>query len=463
MNIAVIAGSPKGANSITLQYVKYLQKKFPQHQFLVQLVGQQINKLEADAPAFQAVLDSIRAAEVVLWCFPVYFLMAPYQLKRFIELIGEKQVAAAFQGKYATAITTSVHYFDHTAHNYIQAVSEDLGLRYVKGFSADMEDLLQVEARTRLEQFARHFFRIVTTQAPVTRDFPPLPDAAPDYQPEAVVNVPKTGNRKILVVTDADEHSRNLTRMIEAFTGLLPNAVEVINLHQLHLQGGCLGCCRCAENNECVYQDDLVPLFRNRVMPAEALVLAGTIRDRYLSSRWKMFFDRSFFNGHRPILCGTPTAWIISGPLRHLPNLRQILEGQCGTGGQPLVGIVTDEAGGAERITALLKELGQRILEALAEGAGASETFLGVGGQKIFRDLVYDLSFFFQSDYRFYQTHGLLDYPQKNLRARFKKALFRAVMLVPAVRRRFYQQGARQMVAPLQAVVDGTQKEPSAQ
>ena len=67
--------------------------------------------------------------------------------------------------------------------------------------------------------------------------------------------------------------------------------------------------------------------YRTQVMAADILIYAGTIVDRYLSSRWKTFFDRSFFNTHTPKLIGKQMAFVISGPYSQLPNLNEILNG----------------------------------------------------------------------------------------------------------------------------------------
>ena len=48
MKIAVINGSPKGKYSITLQTVRYLQRKFPAHEFSVLHAGQTIRALEKE-------------------------------------------------------------------------------------------------------------------------------------------------------------------------------------------------------------------------------------------------------------------------------------------------------------------------------------------------------------------------------------------------------------------------------
>ena len=69
--------------------------------------------------------------------------------KRFIELVFERGAQAAFAGKYAASLSTSIHFFDHTAHNYIHAICDDLGMRFVESFSPDMTDLLNEEGRPK--------------------------------------------------------------------------------------------------------------------------------------------------------------------------------------------------------------------------------------------------------------------------------------------------------------------------
>lgn len=137
MKLCIINGSPKGKYSITLQTVLYLQEKFPEHQFTYLQAGQKIKAYEKDiTPA----VEQMKAADVLVFAYPVYTFLAPSQLHRFIELI--KASGVNLSGKFASQISTSKHFYDVTAHRYISDNCHDLGLRVVHGLSADMEDLL---------------------------------------------------------------------------------------------------------------------------------------------------------------------------------------------------------------------------------------------------------------------------------------------------------------------------------
>jgi multimeric flavodoxin WrbA len=114
MKIVVLNGSPKGEDSITMQYVAYIQKRFPQHTFRNIHVSHQIKKIENDEKTFQTIIDEIRTADGVLWSFGLWVLCVPAQYMRFIELIYERGVQDAFKNKYAAVISTSIHFYDHT-------------------------------------------------------------------------------------------------------------------------------------------------------------------------------------------------------------------------------------------------------------------------------------------------------------------------------------------------------------
>lgn len=137
MNVLVLNGSPKGKYSITLQTSLYLEKKFPEHKFNYLNVGQQIRAFERD---FSPAVEAINNADLIIFSYPVYTFIAPSQLHRFIELM--KASGLNVSGKFVTQISTSKHFYDVTAHKYIEENCQDLGMKYIKGLSADMDDLL---------------------------------------------------------------------------------------------------------------------------------------------------------------------------------------------------------------------------------------------------------------------------------------------------------------------------------
>ena len=89
MNIIVLGGSPKGEKSVTLQYVKWIEKRFPQHTFTYRYVAQQVRRYEANAEAWQTLLEEIRTADGVIWAFPLYYCLVHGNYKRFIERFAQ--------------------------------------------------------------------------------------------------------------------------------------------------------------------------------------------------------------------------------------------------------------------------------------------------------------------------------------------------------------------------------------
>jgi len=53
MKITVLNGSPKGDISVTMQYVAYIRKIFPQHELKIINISQRIDKIEKDESVFQ--------------------------------------------------------------------------------------------------------------------------------------------------------------------------------------------------------------------------------------------------------------------------------------------------------------------------------------------------------------------------------------------------------------------------
>jgi multimeric flavodoxin WrbA len=456
VKIVVLNGSPKGMTSVTMQYVLFLRKKLPQHEFTILNVCQDIKKLESDEQVFLEAMKSVAESDGVLWAFPLYYLLVHGDYKRFIELVFARGAGTAFEGKYAAVLTTSIHFFDHTAHEYLNGICDDLGMNYVGSYSAEMQDLLHEKERDRLLLFADDFLHAVEEQRSTPRRFRPVVHDGFSYEPGEPTKKVATFAKNIIIVTDAEDTAGNLAKMAARLRSCWEGEVSVINLRQIEIRGGCLGCCQCGLDNACVYKDaDDVYQVYGKLMAADILILAGSVQDRYLSSRWKTFFDRGFFMNHVPVFAGKQIGCLVSGPLMQLPNLRQILEGYFECQQANLVGIVTDECVSSEDLDRHLDGLAGRLIDFAATAYLRPPTFLSVGGRKLFRDEIWArLRFVFRQDHRYYRKHGFYDFPRRSLKTRITDGLFALLLVIPAFRREFRKRIREEMVKPLQKVVE---------
>jgi hypothetical protein len=237
-------------------------------------------------------------------------------LKRFIELIFERKATGAFYGKYCAAISTSIHFYDHTAHQYIHQISDDLGMKFVGSFSAAMNDLPKKKGQEQLLHFGRNFLQSIETQAPIQRQYAPLQTRDFKYQSGTPTKALDAAGKKVLILHDAMEMDENLRQMVAHAQTIFSSDVQVINLHDINISGGCQGCMQCGGDYHCAYEgkDGFIEFYKNSVMNADILIYGATIHDRYLSSRWKTLFDRSFFNTHTPVLQNKQVVYLLSGP-----------------------------------------------------------------------------------------------------------------------------------------------------
>lgn len=339
----------------------------------------------------------------------------------------------------------------------MNAICDDLDMKYLGSFSAAMYDLMSRKGREKWIHFASEFFDGIQNRVPTAKKYSPILDRPLHYAPGSPGQKVSIQGKKVLILSDLKEPNTNLDRMIERFRNSFAEEVKVINLHQVDIKGGCLGCIQCGYDYQCAYgdQDEYVQFYKDHVKPADILLFAGTIQDRYLSSRWKMFFDRSFFNTHTPSLTGKQVGFILSGPLRQIPNLRQILEAYTEWQQANLVDMVTDE----EQSTVLdarLQHLAEQVIRLSEKKYIKPKTFLSVGGMKIFRDDIWGkLRFPFQADHRFYKKHRVYDFPHRKYKSRIINSILILLTKIPAMRQEIYRNKIKEeMVKPLRKVLE---------
>lgn len=452
MNIVVLNGSPKGETSVTMQYVKYLQKVNTEHTFLYRHVAHEIRKLERNTEALQNVIDNVRGADVVLWAFPLYVCVVHADFMRFIELITEHGHAGAFAGKPAAALSTSIHFFDNTAHAYLHAICDDLGMNYCGFFSANMDDLLDEKNRKNLEFFGTDFLTQAQKNLPPMRRYPPVTPNSWEYVPGAAATKLKAGGKKVLVITQGTAGNPNLQHMVARLTDRLEQA-DIVDLDAIRILGGCRGCISCGLSNECIYgdKDDIAQLYNQRVRQADIIVIAAPLQGRFLSARFKTFMDRRFLNTHQPQMVGKQLAYLISGPLGHNANVAEVLQAMAELDQANLAAILTDEGQSSAALDARLDALAEQLLTLATKGYCRPGTFLGVAGQKIFRDDIYGrLRFPFLADHKYYKTHGMYDFPQKQRKAILQSILLSWLTHVRQIRQQITSDMPKHMIAPYQ-------------
>jgi multimeric flavodoxin WrbA len=334
-------------------------------------------------------------------------------------------------------------------------------MKYIGSFSAAMYDLLSRKGREKWILFASEFFEGIQNRIPTSKKFSPVLLQDFNYVQGPVGHKVSPQGKKVLILSDLKEPQSNLGKMIEQFKNSFVEEVKVINLYEIDIKGGCLGCIQCGYDYQCAYgnQDEFVQFYKDQVKNADILIYSGKIQDRYLSSRWKMFFDRSFFHTHTPSLTGKQVGFILSGPLRQIPNLRQILEAYTEWQQANLVDIITDEDENSKVLDARLQHLAERAIHLAEKNYIKPKTFLSVGGMKIFRDDVWgSLRFPFQADHQFYKKHNLYDFPHRKYKARLMNSLLILLTKIPSMRKEIYRKRIKdEMLKPLQKVVNSVE------
>ena len=446
MNILVLNGSPKGKYSITLQTINYLQKLYPSYNFEVLDVGHRIKALERD---FSPALEAIGRAEVLLFSYPVYTFIAPYQLHRFIELL--KESGASVAGKFATQLSTSKHFYDVTAHRYVEDNCNDMGLKYIQGLSADMDDILTEKGQSDAKAFFEYVDYCVRNNI-----YEKSSVKKSEYTPKQVSIPESAGNKNgdIVVLTNCEENDKQLKAMIERFRAVIPRKTRVINIREYPFKGGCLGCFNCAVSGKCVYKDGFDDFLRESIQKTQAIVIAFTIKDHSMGASFKLYDDRQFCNGHRTVTMGMPMGYLISGDYSNEYNLQMIVEGRAQVGSNFLAGVATDEADPDGEID----KLSEKLEYALNNNYVPPQNFYGIGGMKIFRDLIWLMQGMMKADHKFYKAHGQYDFPQKKRSRMLMMYLVGALLSNPKLLSKMGNKMNEGMLMPYKKMLDDLDK-----
>lgn len=441
MNILALNGSPKGKYSITIQTILFFEAKYPEHNFQILNIGQRIKQYEKD---FSEIKTAITDADLIIFSYPVYTFLIPFQLLRFIELLKENDVN--FARTYVAQLSTSKHFYDVTAHKFLEENIYDLCGRYLGGLSADMDDLTTTLGQKQATDF---FDKILfDTSNNIFRQR--FPSYYLEFDEELYLkNVytsklknkkelehmlkPKSKGRNIIIVTNSAEKDDSLNNMITDFTALSLFEIKIINVREFKFDGGCLGCLNCTNTGKCIYRDGFEDYLRNEISNAEGIIYAFNIENHYTHSSMKCFDDRQFCNGHRTSSHGIPVGYIISGEYDREYNLQTIVEARSEVAGSYLCGVVTDEYN-VDYTALCLQQLYDTFIFALDKDLQKPTNFYGVGGMKIFRDMVYLMRGMMTADHKHYKENGMYDFPHNQKLKAFQMKILGTVLASPKMR-----------------------------
>lgn len=444
MNILVLNGSPKGKYSVTLQTINYIEKYSSGHSFEVLNVGQNIRTFEKN---FDKAIEAFEKADLIILSYPVYTFIAPSQLHRFIELM--KASGFDFSGKFATQLSTSKHFYDTTAHRYIEDNCYDMGMKYVKGLSADMDDLLTEKGQKEAMAFFDYVCWSVKNDS--YEQFPEKQEAPKHMKVTPAGNgdiEKKEGD--IVILTDCEKEDEQLQSMIDRFRAVLPLKSRVINLREYPFKGGCMGCFNCAVSGKCVITDNFDDYLRNDIQSGQAIVYAFTIKDHSMGALFKTYDDRQFCNGHRTVTMGMPMGYLVSGDYSKEFNLQMIIEGRAQVGSNFLAGVATDEIDPDKEID----RMAANLCYALQNNYVPPQNFYGIGGMKIFRDLIWLMQGMMRADHKFYKAHGQYDFPQKHRGKMIAMYAVGAMLANPKIKAKMGNKMNEGMLMPYKKILD---------
>lgn len=364
------------------------------------------------------------------------------------------------EGKFVTQISTSKHFYDVTAHRYIQDNCQDMGMKYIRGLSADMDDLLKEKGQEEAREFLKFVFWSMKNDV-----YEALPVKSAESGQLKAVTVPRLQDGEIdagqeakpgdvVIVTDCEDDNIQLHNMITRFQNVFPRKTRVVNIREYPFIGGCLGCFNCAVSGKCIYIDRFDEFLRNEIQTAESIVYAFTIKDHSMGAVFKLYDDRQFCNGHRTVTMGMPFGYLVSGAYSKEPNLQMILEARAQVGNNFLAGVATDEVCPDESINKMAETLNY----ALENKYVPPQNFYGIGGMKIFRDLIWIMQGMMKADHKFYKAHGQYDFPQKEWPTMLKMYLVGGLISNPKIKAKMGNAMNEGMLMPYKKLLEKNPK-----
>jgi hypothetical protein len=138
-----------------------------------------------------------------------------------------------------------------------------------------------------------------------------------------------------------------------------------------------------------------------------------------------------------------------------MPYLDDFCQGSVEWQQANFAGMVCDETGISKEIDASIQKLAEQVITFSENAYCQPQTFLGVGGSKIFRDDIWGkLRHVFQADYRNYKKTGAFNFPHKRYKSRLTNSVVMLLTKIPGFRKEFYSRIKTEMYKPHKKIVE---------
>ncbi|MEE1284406.1 MAG: iron-sulfur protein, partial [Acutalibacteraceae bacterium] len=101
--------------------------------------------------------------------------------------------------------------------------------------------------------------------------------------------------------------------------------------------------------------------------------------------------------------------------------------------------------------------LAQRLCYALEHKYVPPQNFYGIGGMKVFRDLIWLMQGMMRADHKFYKAHGQYDFPQKKRGRMMLMYLVGAMLSSEKIKAKMGNKMNEGMLMPYKKLIDKTE------
>lgn len=189
--------------------------------------------------------------------------------------------------------------------------------------------------------------------------------------------------------------------------------LEEVFLGRHHIEY-CAGCAVCLEKGACWIRDDHKGVVQ-KLLEADAVILASPVYFRQVTGQMKTFLDRSLGYGHRPrgtwkpgLAVSVSAGWGETDVAQYLSRMLGVY-GAFAVGQLTAIGVGPGAFWGREAIEARAGDLGRDLARAVKEGRRYPPTDRDLDYWNFMGGLIKEHRDFMKADYEHWQKLGILD------------------------------------------------------